>query len=78
MDVQQATASRMAAANNERLAAREALREHMAGNGGDRPQKNPEAERTHKPTEREMIEARQGLAVEHAAAIGTKRDGIDR
>jgi hypothetical protein len=78
MDQQQAAASRMATASNERLNAKDKLQEHIAGGSANSPQKSPEAERSQKPTEREAIEARQGLAAEHAAAIAAKRDGMER
>ena len=78
MDQQNAAATRMATDNNERLAAKEALREHISGNRGDSPQKSPENERSQKPTEREMTEARQGLAADHAAAIARKPNDIER
>lgn len=94
MPAQNASASRWAEAANEHQAAKAALREHEAGSTRDGPQKTQGADqraearqalegheaggRTQEPSEREMVEARQGLKAEHEAALARKPDDIER
>jgi hypothetical protein len=68
MPQQNASASRWAEASNERQEAQRGLAEHEAGQVAEAAEKSPQADRSQKPTEREAIDARQGLNAEHEAA----------